>query len=227
MRFVREKGQSCTYHLIDRVRFRSLFSSRPDLTAYSLQRCELCPSKDGAFKRTNNGNFAHVVCSLYIPEVQFGNVTTMEPIILSSIPADRFHKSCYICEERGKEGKAKIGACMPCNKTQCKQVFHVTCGQSEGLLCEQASSSDDSVKYCGYRKLHCQKKRKDPNIKFIPKFVPERRVERGDSSPEKKSHHNSDTSKPPKKKQKFYGTSNPVDSGQWPIARSCGRQVAN
>ena len=69
---------------------------------------------------------------MYIPEVQFGNVTTMEPIILSSIPSDRFHKNCYICEDRGKEAKAKIGACMQCNKSGCKHYFHVTCGQAEG-----------------------------------------------------------------------------------------------
>lgn len=36
--------------------------------------------------------WAHVVCALYIPEVRFGNVTTMEPIILASVPHDRFCK---------------------------------------------------------------------------------------------------------------------------------------
>lgn len=36
--------------------------------------------------------WAHVVCALYIPEVRFGNVTTMEPIILASVPHDRFLK---------------------------------------------------------------------------------------------------------------------------------------
>ena len=36
--------------------------------------------------------WAHVVCALYIPEVRFGNVSTMEPIILASVPHDRFCK---------------------------------------------------------------------------------------------------------------------------------------
>ena len=36
--------------------------------------------------------WAHVVCALYIPEVSFGNVTTMEPIILKTVPPDRFTK---------------------------------------------------------------------------------------------------------------------------------------
>ncbi|XP_033212743.1 protein AF-10-like isoform X2 [Belonocnema kinseyi] len=55
-------------------------------------RCELCPSRDGALKRTDQAGWAHVVCALYIPEVRFGNVTTMEPIILQLIPSERFNK---------------------------------------------------------------------------------------------------------------------------------------
>lgn len=55
-------------------------------------RCELCPSRDGALKRTDNQSWAHVVCALYIPEVRFGNVTTMEPIILQLIPQERYAK---------------------------------------------------------------------------------------------------------------------------------------
>jgi len=59
-------------------------------------RCELCPSRDGALKKTDNSGWAHVVCALYIPEVRFGNVTTMEPIILSLIPTERYSRSeCY------------------------------------------------------------------------------------------------------------------------------------
>ena len=56
------------------------------------QRCELCPSREGALKPTDNSGWAHVVCALYIPEVRFGNVTTMEPIILNQIPQERFNK---------------------------------------------------------------------------------------------------------------------------------------
>lgn len=36
--------------------------------------------------------WAHVVCALYIPEVQFANVSTMEPIVLQSVPHDRYNK---------------------------------------------------------------------------------------------------------------------------------------
>uniref|UniRef100_H2ZSI7 PHD-type domain-containing protein n=1 Tax=Latimeria chalumnae TaxID=7897 RepID=H2ZSI7_LATCH len=93
---------------------------------FDFQRCELCPHKDGALKRTDNGGWAHVVCALYIPEVQFANVFTMEPIVLQYVTHDRYNKTCYICEEQGRESKAASGACMTCNWHGCRQAFHVT-----------------------------------------------------------------------------------------------------
>ena len=155
--------------------------------------CKLCPSKDGAFKKTDNSGWAHVVCALYIPEVRVGNCQTMDPIILSNLPSDRFNKNCYLCEE-SKSGKELTGACMPCNKAGCKAFFHVTCAQAAGLLCEEAGLNNQSIKYCGYCRIHyqkllstCQKhfltknsnrftlvnSNKDyPNIKPIPAFRP-------------------------------------------------------
>ncbi|PFX24569.1 protein AF-10-like [Stylophora pistillata] len=124
-------------------------------------KCELCPYKEGALKRTDTGGWAHVVCALYIPEVRFGNVSTMEPIILASVPHDRFCKTCYICEERGRESKTAHGACMSCNKAGCRYAFHVTCAQSSGLLCEENDGqSGPTVKYVGYCQFHWNKRAK-------------------------------------------------------------------
>ncbi|XP_041100208.1 protein AF-10 isoform X3 [Polyodon spathula] len=132
-------------------------------------RCELCPHKDGALKRTDNGGWAHVVCALYIPEVEFANVSTMEPIVLQSVPHDRYNKTCYICEEQGRESKAATGACMTCNKHGCRQAFHVTCAQLAGLLCEEEGSDADNVKYCGYCKNHYSKLKHKERDKHKPK----------------------------------------------------------
>ncbi|EDS26673.1 mixed-lineage leukemia protein [Culex quinquefasciatus] len=172
-------------------------------------RCELCPSRDGALKRTDNQGWAHVVCALYIPEVRFGNVTTMEPIILQLIPQERYNKSkilgflgegvelwsnflnfsaCYICQEMGKGSRSTAGACMQCNKSGCKQQFHVTCAQQLGLLCEEAGNYLDNVKYCGYCQHHYSKLKKGGNVKTIPPYKPishETNSSDGPSSPEK------------------------------------------
>ncbi|XP_045168282.1 protein AF-10-like [Mercenaria mercenaria] len=136
-------------------------------------RCELCPLKDGALKRTDSGGWCHVVCALFIPEAWFANVQTMEPIMLKNVPPDRFNRMCYICEEQGKEvSKASTGACMQCNRNGCKLNFHVTCAQANGFLCEESGSYGDNVKYCGYCSHHYKKLKKDSNIKTIPAFKP-------------------------------------------------------
>ncbi|CAG9782025.1 unnamed protein product [Diatraea saccharalis] len=135
-------------------------------------RCELCPSKSGALKRTDTSGWAHVVCALYIPEVRFGNVTSMEPIVLRLIPPERYNKTCYICQDLGKSHRSTAGACMPCNKSGCKQQFHVTCAQSLGLLCEEAGNYLDNVKYCGYCQHHYSKLKKGGNVKTIPPYKP-------------------------------------------------------
>lgn len=64
---------------------------------------------------------------------------------------------CYICQDIGKGSRGNIGACMQCNKSGCKQQFHVTCAQALGLLCEEAGNYLDNVKYCGYCQHHYSK----------------------------------------------------------------------
>ncbi|XP_050433741.1 protein AF-10-like [Adelges cooleyi] len=129
--------------------------------------CELCPSKDGALKPTESGHWAHVVCALFIPEVTFLDVDTMEPIKLNEIPVDRYKKVCYICEEKNREPKvSSYGACMTCKKSGCKLGFHVTCAQNVGLLCEEAGNYGRNVQYVGYCKHHYSKLKKSNNIKI-------------------------------------------------------------
>lgn len=82
-----------------------------------------------------------IVCNLYFTS-QF---------LYLSIPV------CYICSDVGKGSKAQVGACMQCNKSGCKQQFHVTCAQALGLLCEEAGNYLDNVKYCGYCQHHYSK----------------------------------------------------------------------
>lgn len=157
--------------------------------------CQLCPMKDGAIKRTDNNKWAHVLCALFIPEISFGSNRTMEPIILKDIHADRLNKKCSICEIYDPEKKRdsisddnlsdplklsiqalplepKNGfAYVNCNKQGCKQWFHVTCAQIEGLLCEDHRVSQNNVTYCIYCKAHFEKLTNSTyNIKRLPAF---------------------------------------------------------
>ncbi|RUS81591.1 hypothetical protein EGW08_010643 [Elysia chlorotica] len=148
-------------------------------------KCELCPQRAGALKRTDSGGWCHVVCALYIPEACFANVQTMEPIVLNAVPTERFNKICYICEEQKRDTKATAGACMQCNRTSCKQYFHVTCAQAQGLLCE-VTGSYENVTYCGYCSHHYKKLKNHSNVKTIPAFRPiPNENGASDSSPEK------------------------------------------
>ena len=105
-------------------------------------------------KRTSDGGWAHVVCALYIPEVSFGDNATMEPIILSKIPATRYGEECSICVQNGRSKTiATSGACCRCTVKNCSQVFHVTCAQTNGLLCEDVRKNN-----CQYP-IYCEQHR--------------------------------------------------------------------
>ena len=79
----------------------------------------------------------------------------MEPIILSKIPSTRFGQECSICilNGRSKLALATSGACCACTVKNCSQVFHVTCAQANGLLCEDVRKNT-----CQYP-IYCEQHR--------------------------------------------------------------------
>jgi len=92
-------------------------------------RCEFCPSRTGAFKRTERGNWGHVVCAHWIPELGFGNadfvdVITGEGRLAAARPRPR---GCVVCE-------ADEGATLGCAAPGCGAAYHVTCAIARGLV---------------------------------------------------------------------------------------------
>ena len=128
--------------------------------------CVLCPYRGGAMKKTDKSEeWAHAICALYIPEVEFGNVSSMEPIVLEKIPEERYKKECCVCEKEGRSEK-QHGACMNCAKSGCKLSFHVICALLSSLLCEEAGASN-KTKYCGYCPHHFSKIKKGSSFKNL------------------------------------------------------------
>eukprot|EP00051_Salpingoeca_urceolata_P018466 m.259238 g.259238 ORF g.259238 m.259238 type:complete len:1155 (-) comp19203_c0_seq3:429-3893(-) len=90
--------------------------------------CELCPNMGGALKQTSKQKWVHVVCAMYVPEVQFDNAVFLEPVTgVKHVPQERIRLTCYLCGLKSK------GACVQCYKPTCYQAFHASCAQRYGL----------------------------------------------------------------------------------------------
>lgn len=95
--------------------------------------CIFCPNMEGAFKQANNTKWAHLLCATWIPEVNIGNTSLMEPIVdVEKVPHNRWGLLCYICNQR-------MGACIQCSDKRCYQAFHPTCARRAGLQLKMKS----------------------------------------------------------------------------------------
>ncbi|KAF7317788.1 putative bromo domain and PHD finger-containing protein 3 [Mycena kentingensis (nom. inval.)] len=96
--------------------------------------CMLCPNEGGAFKQTPQGDWAHLLCAIWVPETRVSNDTFMEPIIgVHQIVKQRWKLKCSICG-------LKMGACIQCGKQSCFLAFHVTCARMHKLLLPMKST---------------------------------------------------------------------------------------
>ncbi|OON17600.1 hypothetical protein X801_06561, partial [Opisthorchis viverrini] len=75
--------------------------------------------------------WCHISCALWVPEVGFGDVELMEPVVrLENIPQARRNLLCSICRSR-------YGAPIQCSNKKCKVAFHVTCAFQSNLIMRQ------------------------------------------------------------------------------------------
>lgn len=121
--------------------------------------CVLCPNIGGAFKPTSNvGQWSHVSCALWIPEIAIGDVELMEPIMqIDQIPATRWNLLCSLCN-------IKQGTPIQCAEKGCKVAYHVTCAFNHKLKMKAiVEKNKTGVKLKSFCRKHSEEKQKEEN----------------------------------------------------------------
>ncbi|KAI3991006.1 hypothetical protein MKX01_026190 [Papaver californicum] len=98
----------------------------------SSRPCILCPKSGGAlkpvvrnveFKGGGSLEFAHLFCSLWMPDAYVEDIKKMEPIVnIGEINDMRKKLVCNVC-------KVKCGACVRCSHGTCRTALHPICGR--------------------------------------------------------------------------------------------------
>lgn len=127
--------------------------------------CELCPFTSGAFKRSTNNKWVHMVCALYTPRVRVPSETgLLEPIQnLDKVEPSRYALKCYVCNEKG-------GACIQCCTRGCFKAFHPTCARIAGFymstcdndMSEMLKNQDFLPVYCDRHSVNMRKVTPEP-----------------------------------------------------------------
>lgn len=119
--------------------------------------CCLCPNIGGAFKPTSNaGQWSHVSCALWVPEIKIGDVETMEPITqIDQIPASRWNLLCSLCN-------IKQGTPIQCGEKGCKVAYHVTCAFNHKLKMKAiVEKNKTGVKLKSFCRKHSEEKQRE------------------------------------------------------------------
>jgi len=105
--------------------------------------CELCPNLGGIFKETDTGQWVHLLCALYTPDVAFVKPEKLQCVTLTELPPYKWGaKDCNLCED---ERFCRTGVCIECDAGMCRTYFHVTCAQMYGLLSDVPEECDEDV----------------------------------------------------------------------------------
>lgn len=88
--------------------------------------CALCRRSGGALKLSQCGQWAHVVCVWWTPELA-SHPETARPGSLSTLDPDRASLTCSSCHDRG-------GAAVQCAVLSCLEACHPFCAMRAGLL---------------------------------------------------------------------------------------------
>ncbi|GAB5590639.1 putative PHD type zinc finger protein with BAH domain-containing protein [Umbelopsis nana] len=95
-------------------------------TVSTTYKCVLCSESREhprqALKKTSGYNWAHVICSLFIPEVKYASTTLLSPVeCIDRIHNSAWRQTCTVCQ-------VHTGACVAC--AECRKPVHVRCAQT-------------------------------------------------------------------------------------------------
>ncbi|KAJ3274074.1 putative PHD type zinc finger protein with BAH domain-containing protein [Terramyces sp. JEL0728] len=135
-----------------------------------IPQCVLCTLEiDARFsplKKTIGTDWAHSQCAIWIPQIKFGNPTTLEYIeCIGLIDQVNWVQVCSICKQRG-------GATIRCSERVCNSYFHVTCSQmrlSTNHLFVRIIKN--KVEVGGYCSQHSRKSAKTTTV--VPQLISE------------------------------------------------------
>lgn len=128
--------QHAQYHALDRAQ-------RP--------RCCLCPVEGGALKRTTLGEWCHLTCSQWIPEVFHRQPDGRHCCDTTYIAAHKYKRQCLFCAQTQ-------GVTTDCSEANCSACYHVTCALQHRCYFNYQKArygADSIITYCP------QHKRKD------------------------------------------------------------------
>lgn len=78
-----------------------------------------------AFKPTECNNWAHILCSVFIPEVVYSDTARLKMVeSCGNLPTWRYESLCCICN-------TPRGACVSCSEPTCRKTFHVSCAHNQ------------------------------------------------------------------------------------------------
>lgn len=105
--------------------------------------CALCEKPKGALKKTTDGRYVHVLCTLFTEAAQFIDKDLMEPIDISGVKPPKKRAPCVYCNEN-------MGTFKCC---KCSKALHAICGHENNSLVEKVLPNDD-IKFLGYCNKH-------------------------------------------------------------------------
>ena len=105
---------------------------RVRIKAPAKEPCILCPNDipSEPLLPTEDGQKAHRLCALYIPETSIDSEESEKVVDVKYINKARLDLKCNYC-------RSKKGACFQCSQKKCTRAYHATCAAAAGVFVEQ------------------------------------------------------------------------------------------